>query len=157
MTAGGGGGNTIFFLIFVLVGLKEACMSNFSFLGSFSGTSPGRPGGRMLDISKLRLTQPSLAGSWAELGKKKWLGLKPLKLNMPVKTFTGERLDFWLAQVQLVEVVNSRGDRIITVFSVATVSLVSLLTNVHQSEFPAANSGQRTAGLHSQFGEGQLV
>ena len=23
----------------------------------------------MLDISKLRLTQPSLAGSWAELGK----------------------------------------------------------------------------------------
>ena len=41
MTAGGGGGNTIFFLIFVLVGLKEACMSNFSFLGSFSGTSPG--------------------------------------------------------------------------------------------------------------------
>ena len=47
MTAGSGGGNTIFFLIFVLVGLKEACMSNFSFLGSFSGTSPGgRPGGR---------------------------------------------------------------------------------------------------------------
>ena len=65
MTAGGGGGNTIFFLIFVLVGLKEACMSNFSFLGSFSGTSPG---GRVLDISKLRLTQPSLAGSVAELG-----------------------------------------------------------------------------------------
>ena len=24
----------------------------------------------MLDISKLRLSQPSLAGSWAELGKK---------------------------------------------------------------------------------------
>ena len=46
MTAGGGvGGNTIFFLIFVLVGLKEACMSNFSFLGSFSGTSPGAGAG----------------------------------------------------------------------------------------------------------------
>ena len=55
-------------MIFVLVGLIEACMSNFSFLGSFSGTSPGRAGGQMLDISKLRLTQPSLAGSWAELG-----------------------------------------------------------------------------------------
>jgi hypothetical protein len=50
-------------------------MPNFSFLGSFSGTSlggraAGRPGGRMLDFSKLRLTQPSLAGSGAELGKK---------------------------------------------------------------------------------------
>ena len=43
-------------------------MSNFSFIGSFSGTSPGRPGGRMLDFSKLRLTQPSLAGSGAEFG-----------------------------------------------------------------------------------------
>ena len=53
------------FLIFVLVGLKEACMLNFSFLGSFSGTSPGR----VLDISKLRLTQSSLAGSWPDLGK----------------------------------------------------------------------------------------
>ena len=65
MTAGEGGGHQYFFLIFVLVGLKEACMSNFSFLGSFYGTSPG---GRVLDISKLRLTQPSLAGSWTELG-----------------------------------------------------------------------------------------
>ena len=37
----GGGGTPIFFLIFVLVGLKEACMSNFSFLGSFYGTIPG--------------------------------------------------------------------------------------------------------------------
>ena len=78
MTAGGGGGNTIFFLIFVLVGLKEACMSNFSFLGSFSGTSPG---GRVLDISKLRLSQPSLAGSWAELGND--LGFK-LYIGMDV-------------------------------------------------------------------------
>ena len=36
-------------------------MSNFSFLGSFSGTSPGgRVAGRVLDISKIQLTQPSL-------------------------------------------------------------------------------------------------
>ena len=43
MTAGGGGGGAtpFFFFTFVLVGLKEACMSNFSFLGSFSGTFPG--------------------------------------------------------------------------------------------------------------------
>ena len=63
MTAGGtgGGGNTIFLLIFVLVGLKEACMSNFSFFGSFSGTIPGdRAGGRVLDIAKIQLTQSSL-------------------------------------------------------------------------------------------------
>jgi hypothetical protein len=45
MTAGEGGEVTPFFFIFVLVGLKEACMSNFSFLGRFSGTSPGKPGG----------------------------------------------------------------------------------------------------------------
>ena len=70
MTAGGWGEGEErpFYFIFVLVGLKEACMSNFSFLGSFSGTSPGRAGGRVLDFSKLRLSQPSLAGSWAELG-----------------------------------------------------------------------------------------
>jgi hypothetical protein len=49
--------------------LKEACMSNFSFLGSFSGTSPdGRAGGRVLEETKLKLTQPSLAGTGAELG-----------------------------------------------------------------------------------------
>jgi hypothetical protein len=40
MTAGGG--DPIFF-IFVLVGLIEACMSNFSFLGSFFVTSLGQP------------------------------------------------------------------------------------------------------------------
>ena len=67
MTAGGGEVTPFLFLIFVLVGLKEACMLNFSFLGSFSGTSPGAAG-RMLDISILRLTQPSLAGSGALLG-----------------------------------------------------------------------------------------
>jgi hypothetical protein len=60
------GVSPIIFFIVVLVGLKEACMLNFS----FSGTSPGQPGSRVLDISKLRLTHPSLAGSWAELGNK---------------------------------------------------------------------------------------
>ena len=59
----------ILFVIFLLVGLKEACMSNFSFLGCYFTTIPdGRAGGR-LEESKLMLTQPSLAGSGAELGK----------------------------------------------------------------------------------------
>jgi hypothetical protein len=66
----------IFFLIFLLVGLKEACMPNFSFLGSYFTTSPdGRADGRLgrrpaglLEESKIRLTQPSLAGTGAELG-----------------------------------------------------------------------------------------
>ena len=54
----------IFFLIFLLVGLKEACMLNSSFLRSFFTTSPG--GG--LEELKIRLTQSSLAGTGAELG-----------------------------------------------------------------------------------------
>ena len=59
-------------MIFLLVGLKEAYMLNFSFLRSYFTTSPGgRPAGRpagRLEESKIRLTQPSLAGTGAELG-----------------------------------------------------------------------------------------
>ena len=60
------------FLIFLLVGLKEACIPNFSFLGMYFTTSPdgradGRPGGQ-LEESKIRLTQPSLAETGAEIG-----------------------------------------------------------------------------------------
>ena len=56
--------------VFLLVWLKEACMPNFSFLGSYFTTSPdGRAYGR-LEESKIRLTQPSLAGTGAELGNK---------------------------------------------------------------------------------------
>jgi hypothetical protein len=47
----------------------------------------------MLDISKLRLTQPSLVGSWAELGKKNKpthssapRGSPQLKAGLPKKT-----------------------------------------------------------------------
>jgi hypothetical protein len=85
MTARGGGGLPNFLLlIFVLVGWKKADMSNFSFLGNFSGTSPGQAAGRMLDFSKLRLTQPSLAGSGAELGHTQnhivWKKARPLKM-----------------------------------------------------------------------------
>jgi hypothetical protein len=39
-------------------------------LSGGAGGGGGRAAGRMLDFSKLRLTQPSLAGSGAELGKK---------------------------------------------------------------------------------------
>jgi hypothetical protein len=71
MTAGGGGaGDPNFFLIFLLVGLKEACMLNFSFLGSYFTTIPGGWAGGRLEESKLMLTQPSLAGSWPELGNR---------------------------------------------------------------------------------------
>ena len=72
MTAGGGWGQvTIIFslLIFLLAWFKEACMLNFSFQQSYFTTSPdGRADGRRLEESKIRLTQPSLAGTGAELG-----------------------------------------------------------------------------------------
>ena len=62
----GGGGNTIhFFFIFVLVGLKEACMSNFSFLGSFSGTSPGGLAGAGYFKIKAKSAQLSWILGWA--------------------------------------------------------------------------------------------
>ena len=57
-----------FFLIFLLVVLKEACMSNFSILGPYFTTIPDGWAGGRLEESKLRLTHPSLAGSGAELG-----------------------------------------------------------------------------------------
>ena len=68
--------------IFVLVGLKGACMLNFSFLGSFSR---GRPGGSWIS-EKLRLTQPSLAESGPTLAinweKGIWWNLKVI-INTP--------------------------------------------------------------------------
>ena len=73
-------------MIVLLIGLKEAEMLDFSFPGSYFTTSPGCGGyvvlvaeamwfwlrrlcvGR-LEESKIRLTQPSLPGTGAELGK----------------------------------------------------------------------------------------
>ena len=61
----------IVFWIFLLVGLKEACMPNFSLLGSYFTTTPvGWRASGWLKESKIRLTQPSLARTGAELGKK---------------------------------------------------------------------------------------
>ena len=61
-------GDPILFLIFLRVGLKEACMPKFSFLGIFFTTGLDGRAARRLEESKIRLTQPSLAGSGAELG-----------------------------------------------------------------------------------------
>ena len=57
--------------IFLLVGLKEACMPKFSFLGSFLQLFhyySRWPGGEAAGGIKIGLTQPSLDGTWAELG-----------------------------------------------------------------------------------------
>ena len=67
---GGGGVTPICFLIFLLGGLKEACMPNFSFLGSFLQLFHYYSGraARQLEELKIRRTQPILAGTGAELG-----------------------------------------------------------------------------------------
>ena len=61
---------TPIFWIFLLVGLKEACMPNFSFLGSFLQLFHYYSGraARQLEELKIRRTQPVLAGTGAELG-----------------------------------------------------------------------------------------
>ena len=81
---GGGYGmvTPFFFLIFVLVGLKEACMSNFSFLGSFSGTSPGRA-----DAGYFKIKAKSAQLSWI-LG---WAWQKSMIIVVP----SSERLTAW--------------------------------------------------------------
>jgi hypothetical protein len=59
---------------FLLVGLKEACMPNFSIIGSFLHYYSRRvAGGRRLEELKLKLTQPSLAGFEAELGNNNYI------------------------------------------------------------------------------------